>query len=348
MPGFLTDEQVAVLRTTHKTTKDKRLADRIKAVVMLHHGFTYDQIAQALFLDGVTLRRYIKQFQELGIDGLLECRYTGGQSSLTTIQEQQLKTFLDKNTQRTAKEIVDHIHTAYRVSYTVVGATKLLHRLGFSYKKPKIVPGKADVKRQERFVKMYERLKRRMHTEDHLYFADATHPQHNTQPSYGWILKGKAHDKLIKTATGRQRLNLNGALNLKTHHAVVLSEETVNAHSVIRLGNALLRNHRTGKIYIVLDNAKYHHANLVTAWRRNTQGRIKFIFLPSYSPNLNLIERLWRFFHQKVTWNRYFETFEEFKNTSLGFFKNLKQYDRELATLLTDNFQVIPSQKLQT
>jgi len=63
---------------------------------------------------------------------------------------------------------------------------------------------------------------------------------------------------------------------------------------------------------------------------------------------LNLIERLWRFFHQEVTWNRYFETFEEFNNVSLGFFKNLKQYDRELATLLADNFQVIPSQKLQT
>ena len=71
MPGFLSDEQVAVLRTAHKTTREKRLADRIKAVVMLHHGFTYEQIAQALFLDEVTLRRYVQQFQEQGIDGLL-------------------------------------------------------------------------------------------------------------------------------------------------------------------------------------------------------------------------------------------------------------------------------------
>ena len=315
MPEFLTDEQVAVLRTAHKTTREKRLADRIKAVLMLHHGFTYEQIAQALLLDEVTLRRYVKQFQEHGIDGLLECRYAGGVSSLTLIQEQQLIRFLDKNTQRTAKEIQEHIHTAYRVRYSVIGVTKLLHRLVFSYKKPKIVPGKADAKRQARFLAAYKKLKARMEKTDHLYFVDATHPQHNTQPAYGWILKGKAHDKLIKTTTGRQRLNLNGALNLKTHHAVVLSEETINAHSVIRLGNTLLRKHKKGNIYFVLDNAKYHHAKLVKTWRQ-THGRIKFVFLPPYSPNLNLIERLWRFFHQKVTWNRYFETFAQFKTES--------------------------------
>jgi transposase len=347
MLAFLTDQQVSVLRTAHRTTKDKRLADRIKAILMLHHGFTYTQISQALLLDEVTIRRYVTQFQNRGIDGLLECRYTGGASSLTANQEQQLKRFLDKNTQRTAKEIVDHIAVAYRVRYSTIGVTKLLHRLGFSYKKPKIIPGKAEARKQERFIAAYGKLKAKMDESDHLYFADASHPQHNTRPSYGWILKGKAHDKLVKTTSGRKRLNLHGALNLKTHHAVVLSEDTIDAASVIRLGNRLLRKHKTGKIYVILDNAKYYHARIVNVWREK-HGRIKFIFLPSYSPNLNLIERLWRFFHQKVTWNRYFETFEEFKNESLGFFKNLKQYDKELATLLTDNFQIVPSQKLQT
>lgn len=347
MPKFLTDEQVLVLRSTHKTLRDKRLADRIKAVLSLSEGFSYEDIARILLLDEVTLRRYVKQFQEHGIDGLLEYHFTGGQSSLTPLQEQRLTRFLAINTQRTVKEIVEHIQGAYRVSYSVVGATKLLHRLGFSYKKPKIVPGKADVKRQERFLAAYEKLKTRMGKDDHLYFVDATHPQHNTKPSYGWILKGKANDKLIKTNSGRARLNINGALDLKTRQTVVLSEETINAKSVIRLGNTLLKKHPKGKIYIILDNAKHHHARLVTAWRTKHR-QIKFLFLPPYSPNLNLIERLWRFFHQKVTWNHYFETFEEFKAETLAFFKNLKQYDRELATLLTDNFQVVSSQKLQT
>lgn len=347
MSGFLTDEQVAVLRTAHRTLRDKRLADRVKSVLSLHAGYSWEDISHILLLDEVTIRRYVKQFQERGIDGLLECHYTGGISSLTPQQEQRLKRFLAINTQRTVKDIAEHIREAYGRGYSIVGATTLLHRLGFVYKKPKIVPGKADRKKQERFLAAYEKLKSRMTPADHLYFADATHPQHNTQPSYGWILKGKAQDKLIKTATGRQRLNLNGALNLKTHHAVVLSEDTINARSVIRLGGRLLTKHKTGKIYLILDNAKYHHARIVTEWRKQ-HGRIKFLFLPSYSPNLNLIERLWRFFHQKVTWNRYFETFEQFKTESLAFFKNLKQYEPELGTLLADNFQIVPSQKLQT
>lgn len=347
MPPFLTDIQVLELRRAHKAVRDKRIADKIKAVLMLHHGYTYAQIHEALLLDEVTVRRHVHEYHQRGVDGLLECRYTGGVSDLTHDQQSQLKRFLKKNMQRTAIEIRDHIQTVYHVRYSVIGVTKLLHRMGFVYKKPKTVPGKADATRQARFLVSYRNLKVTMKPEDHLYFGDATHPQHTTTPSYGWILKGKANDKWVKTNTGRQRLNLNGALNLKTRQAIVLSEETINATSVIRLGTALLKKHKTGKIYLILDNARYHHARLVKEWR-STHGRIKFIFLPSYSPNLNLIERLWRFFHQKVTWNRYFETFEEFKNESLAFFQNLKRYEKELATLLADNFQVVPSQKLQT
>ena len=340
MSQILTKEQVVLLKTTHKATKNKKLADKIKAILSLHAGYSYEDIAQILLLDEVTLRRYVKQFQSEGIEGLLECRYTGGVSALAEEQQYALKQFLKKNTQRTAKEIADHIRTVYRVSYTAVGVTKLLHRLGFTYKKPKIVPGKADMKQQKKFLARYTKLKAMMKEEDHLYFLDATHPQHTTDPQYGWILKGKKEDKYIKTSSGRSRLNLNGALNLHDHTAIVFHEETINADAVIRLGEALIEKHSEGIIYFILDNARYHHAKKVQEWRKK-HTRIKFVFLPPYSPNLNLIERLWRFFHQQVLWNRYFETFTEFKDTSLEFFKNLQFYEKELNTLLADNFRVM-------
>ena len=69
---MLTDEQVIRLKLAHNNTREKRLADRIKAVLMVHAGFIYDQIKQALLLDEVTVRRYVRQFQEKGIAGLLE------------------------------------------------------------------------------------------------------------------------------------------------------------------------------------------------------------------------------------------------------------------------------------
>lgn len=71
---MLTDEQLRDLKTAHKQTRDKRLADRIKAVIMLHNGFTFEQIKQALLLDEVTIRRYSRQFQKKGIDGPLHRR----------------------------------------------------------------------------------------------------------------------------------------------------------------------------------------------------------------------------------------------------------------------------------
>lgn len=341
MDYYLKPQQVDLLRSTHRTTKDKRLADKIKAILMLNNGFTYEQTSKALLMDEVTLRRYVKLFQTQGIEGLLEFRYKGGTALLNENQQNQLKQFLKKNTQRTAREIAEHIYTVYHVRYSTIGVTKMLHRLGFTYKKPKILPGKADLKKQQKFVTMYTKLKSRMKADDQLYFVDATHPQHTTEPQYGWILKGKKEDKYIKTASGRKRLNLNGALNLSDHTALIRHEDTINADSIIKLADLLLQKHKSGKIYLILDNARYHHAKKVQEWR-TAHKRVKFVFLPAYSPNLNLIERLWRFFKQKVLWNRYFETFEEFKNTSLEFFENLKDYEKELNSLLTDKFRLVP------
>lgn len=342
MPNFLTDEQVKILRQAHRTIKDKKLADRIKAVLSLNAGYEYSHVAKILLLDEITLRRYVEQYREKGINGLLEYQYTGGWTKLTISQEEELKIFLQDNTQRTAKEAADYVEKTYAVRFSVIGITKLLHRLGFTYKKPKIIPGKADRVKQEAFLKTYRETKARLEVNDRIYFLDSTHPEHNTKPSYGWILKGKAHDKFVKTNTGRERINLNGALNFNDKTAIVLEEETINKEATINLLETIRKKQQKGKVYLILDNASHHHARLVKRWILHHR-RFKLIFLPTYSPNLNLIERLWRFFHQKATWNRYFETFEEFKSTTLRFFENLKQYEKELATLLTDNFQLVPT-----
>ncbi len=336
-----------ILKQAHRTIRDKKLADRIKAILSLNTGFDYVQVAQILLLDEITLRRYVEKFQKKGIDGLLEFKYTGGQTKLTLAQEEELKSYLQENTPRIAKEVVGYVKKQYGMKFSVIGITKLLHRLNFTYKKPKIIPGKADRAKQEQFLQTYQNIKGKLGLHDEIYFGDATHPEHNTKPSYGWILKGKANDKFIKTNTGRERLNLNGVLNLKNHTALVLEEETINSESTVRLLEKLKQAQPKGKIYLILDNARYHHSKLVKAWLKQHR-RFKLIFLPPYSPNLNLIERLWRFFHQKVTWNHYFESIEEFRKVTLKFFHNLNRHKKELETLLTDSFQLVPIQKLQT
>lgn len=115
--GFLTPNQVLELRQEHRRERDKKLADRIKAVLSLNSGYEYSQVAQILLLDEVTLRRYVKEYQERGIEGLLEMRYRGGKTTLILSQEIELKEYLKENTKRTAKEIVAYVLTLIRLNF---------------------------------------------------------------------------------------------------------------------------------------------------------------------------------------------------------------------------------------
>lgn len=92
-------------------------------------------------------------------------------------------------------------------------------------------------------------------------------------------------------------------------------------------------------IYIFLDNAKY--SRNYDVYEHAEKLNIELIFLPTYSPNLNLIERLWKFFKKEIRKNNYHETFKEFKKAVFKFFQNFEQYKPELKTLLTLNFEII-------
>jgi transposase len=293
-------------------------------------------------LDETTLRRYVERFQQDGVEGLLECRYTGGVSELTTQEQQELSRYLETNTLATASGVVAHIEKKYHLKYTPNGVAKLLHRLGFSYKKPRVIPGKVNLEKQAEFIEEYETIKAGLGKNDSIHFMDASHPTHNTTPSYGWIKKGKAGDKFIPTNTGRARLNLHGALNLGNLTTTMNLVETVNSQTVLKTLNLILAKYPHGKIHLILDNAKYYHSKEVTAWRRH-HTRVKLHFIPPYSPNLNIIERLWLYYHKQVTHNRYFPKFEDFRQATLYFFRHLSRYKTDLTKLLTDNFQTYPT-----
>lgn len=334
----LTVEAQDILTEAHRAERDKRQADRIKTILLLNHGRTYAEVAQILLLDDSTIRRYEYEYRTGGLDVLLADTYKGSAGLLSATQEKELKLHLAEHTYHRAKDICEYIEQTYTTSYTPEGLVHLLHRLGFSYKKMKQVPGKADPEKQKEFVCTFEIIKQNMADTDELYFLDGSHPQHNSMPAYGWIQTGK--EKELKTNTGRKRINLNGALNEKDHSAVVLSEETINADSMITLLQALEKKHpHAEKIHCIADNARYNHANKVTEYLQTS--RVVLHYLPPYAPNLNLIERLWKFFHTKVLYNKYYESFLEFKTASLDFFKNMDQYSKELDTLLAENFHII-------
>lgn len=345
MAQFLSVEQKKELKRAHKQERNRRYADRIKTILLIDLGLSYAQIAEYLLLDDQTIRNYEERYKSTGIDGLLRDNYIGCVAKLTSVQEEQLKEHLRKNTYSTAKEIVDYVKQTFKVDYTPEGMVHTLNRLGFVYKKTTLVPGKADPEKQKEFVERYEQLKNDKVPGDKILFMDGVHPQHNSKPAYCWIEKGEK--KEIPSNTGRKRININGAIDVESHDVVIRDDESINAQSTIKLLQEIeSRYDQAAHIYIIADNARYYKSKLVQQYLRDSRIEIKF--LPSYSPNLNLIERLWKFFYKKTLYNQYYDTYDKFKNKCLSFFKNIGKYKAELRTLLTDNFQIIGEQISKT
>lgn len=340
MKGFtLTRSQIDSLKAAHRRCKDKRLADRIKAVVLLGAGWTVSATAEALLLDEDTVRRYVQKYQQGGIDTLLTTEHKGSFGKLDSKQLKALDKHLEEHIYTRVQDIVAYVEDTYGISYTVQGMTDLLKRLDYVYKKPKKLPGKhPDVETQLEFVENYEKLKQTKGKDDQIYFMDGVHPQHNSVAAYGWIKRGTT--KTLESNTGRKRVNINGAMNIDQLNIVTEFDERVNAQSTIALLKKLIRKHRKAKtIYVICDNARYYRSRLVQEFIAGT--KIVLVFLPPYCPNLNLIERLWKYFRKEVLYNMYYEKFSDFKLACHNFFDSMKEHSKALRTLLIEKFQII-------
>ena len=151
MSDFLTVTEKALLKSKHKRS-DRRTADKIKAILMLDSDYSFDFIAEVLLLDETTIRRWHETYKTGGIDRLLADNYTGGLSYLAIEEIKKLETHLENNVYLTAKEICKLVEKSFSVKYTVKGMIELLHRMEFTYKKPKHIPGKADIEKQKKFL----------------------------------------------------------------------------------------------------------------------------------------------------------------------------------------------------
>lgn len=331
------------LRRLQKRERGSDLYIRITTLLMMDSGFSISQIELSLGIDQTTINRYLIKYQKEGLDSYLRLNYVAYSGKLTAEQtcilDNELQEFLYINTY----EIIDFIKSMFGVSFKPSGVSKLLHRLGFSYKKTKQEPCNADTVKQTAFLQeMTQSLaKIEANSSDCVaYFLDAVHPQHNTKSAYAWIKKGQ--EAAIPANTGRKRVNINGALNAHDVTDVVIDEaDTINQESVKRLITKLVCNNPLKQIYLIHDNARYYYAKDLKNWIQQNYPTVTQIFLPPYSPNLNLIERLWRFMRQKIINYDFYPTFKDFKDNILNFFQNIKQYKKELESLLTLNFHIV-------
>jgi transposase len=169
----------------------------------------------------------------------------------------------------------------------------------------------------------------------HVFFVDAAHFVFGTFVCCLWSFARI----YVRAASGRQRFNVLGAWNAMTHELIAVTNTTVvNTETMCELLRKIATAALTGPITLVLDNARYQHNAAVQALAE--QLGITLLFLPSYSPNLNLIERLWKFIKRRSLYGRYHATFADFQAAIQETIDGLPtEHAEQLKTLMTLKFQ---------
>jgi transposase len=321
--NFLTDSERQQLKLQHRRERDGRIRDRIKAVLLYDEGWAPKDIARVLLISDEAVRNHIDEYKT---SKKLKPESGGSTEKLSADQSQKLEIHLQAHTYLYVKDIVAYVEVTFGVFYTARGMRNWLQRHCFSYKKPAVVPGKANKEQQQEWLAKYEILRRALPEDETICFMDGVHPTHNVQPAYGWIKKGVR--KEIPANTGRERLNISGIIDVVTHNIVIQEDQTLNAESTICFFQKVEETYpEKRRVHVFCDNAPYYRNKAVKQYLETS--KICLHFLPPYSPNLNPIERLWKWMKERVIYNTYYEHFEDFKTAIFGFFSVLSTVEAE-------------------
>ena len=341
--GFLSaEDRGKLVALAREGSAPARVTRRANALVLLDGGWSAQEVADALLMDDDTIRGWHKLFEQRGIEGLTSFDVGGSTSFLSAAQEDALKAFVATTLPRSTRQIGAFIEREFGLIYeSRSGLIALLHRLGLEYHKPEVISRKLNVDQQKAFIEDYDRLLNSLGANEAVLFADAVHPTHAARPVGCWA--PKADHLAIEQTSGRQRINIHGAIDLETGQSRMIEVETVDAASTITLLQAIEALYPLmALLHVFLDNARYHHAKLVQEWLARPGCRIKLHFIPAYCPHLNPIERLWGVMHRNVTHNRTYATCAQFAEATLGFLR--EKVHRNWAAYrdsVTDNFRVI-------
>lgn len=303
-------------------------------------NYEYQEIGKILGRHPNTITKDIKRFQAGGIESLKAVNYGTNQSELAQ-HESSLKKLFEQNPVASVNEAIHRIKELTGIERSPTQTLSFMKRIGLKFIKTGHIPAKADREKQENWLEqtLEPALEQARQGKAHVLFMDAAHFVLAPFLCCLWCFQRI----FIKAPAGRKRLNVLGAVNAITKQVHFITNETyINANVIVDFLNQLKHFYNDGIIiYIVLDNARYQHCKWVK-YIAILLG-IQLLFLPSYSPNLNIIERLWKFVKKKCLYAKYYDTFDKFKNAIISTMKNTNsdvEYINELKSLLSLKFQL--------
>src|SRR3982751_4924731 len=334
----LTPRQRKDISERRRNAQDRRIFQRLSAVLWIDEGRSREVVADLLGVSTRQVGQWLRIFRNKGPDELCTLHYRGDPGRLRPAQVERLRQELARGAFHNAEQVRTWIEETVGVAYSVTGVKDLLRRIGASYHKVSGFFWKADVDEQREWVRKYRRQRRGAGPSARGYFVDACHPVWGVELLYScWLLVGQRF--YVGVGNGRKRLNILGAYSPDDHDYVDLrlTKENITGEQFVKLLEAMRAKHPdTEKFILYLDNARYYSKPVVQEWLA-AQREFHLVFLPAYSPNLNLIERLWKFLRKEAL-NRWHETFEEMAASVLD---HLEAYRDELATLMTERFAIV-------
>lgn len=202
------------------------------------------------------------------------------------------------------------------------GIAYVLERLNLSYTRPTYVLAKADPKKQEEFKNDFESLKKHLDgLVDTILFEDESMIRHYQAIQKSWFIKGK--QRKIPTYGKNAGVKLIGILDYETGKVYCKEHEKYDAQVFLEFLKQVMSQYPKGKIVMILDNARIHHAKLLQPYLNEIKDRLELIFLSPYSPEINLIEGLWGWIKSSIINNVFYPSLNRVRDAVQKFIRHI-------------------------
>lgn len=317
---------------------------RIQAVyIKATTGLSDTKVGQICGLHRRSVNQWVQSYLAGGFESLCQYNYGTNRSELENYSGSILKSFTERPPM-SSREAKSRIEEITGISRSPSQVRTFMKRHGLRYIKTGHIPAKADTQEQQQWVEstLDPAIEEAQNGECHLLFMDAAHFILEPFICTLWCLTRL----FVKASAGRNRINVLGIVNAVTKEVVTLSNTTyICAETIIAFLKQLKEHYGDLPLKIVLDNARYQHCKLVEQTAKSMG--ITLLFLPSYSPNLNIIERLWKFTKKEILYAKYYKSPAIFHQAINEFFQSVNQkYNTDLKDLLTLKFQFFQNQNV--
>jgi len=333
-------KSVQTIKAQGLTLKSRQKAE---VLVLRHHGVKVSQVAAVCQMTERCVYQYQKAFLAKGLASLDETPRCS-RSALTTHTD-LMKAEFEKQPPRTVREAQVRIQEKTGLQRGKTQTRLFLHKLGFKVRRVGGIPSKADPQAQKDFLEteMEPRLEQAQQEKRVVLFLDAAHIIFGGFLGFVWCLRRL----FLPTSAGRKRLNILAALNATSKKLTWLVNDTIINGKVFCQFLRKLRVEYGGRaLTLILDNARYQKCALVKECA--AQLGIELLYLPPYSPNLNLIERYWKQLRSQLLHCRYYENFTLFTQEAIRIMKNSNKTKSkpDMESLLTLQFQTFEKPQL--